>query len=271
MITLQKTSPYVNFDQFDIYSKTSKVALNQTYTTMALSDKLVLEEIENKNIIIDPFEKESLGTSSYDLRLGEWYYREQPITVQQIHQPRMRIFNPYNEKDTHRIWGKPVQARPLNETLPELFLGKTHVFNPEEEGIAKDGLIIMIAPGETVLAHTEEFIGGVNKLTTSMQTRSSHGRSFIGVCKCAGWGDVGYINRWTMEITNFSRYYAIPLVVGYRYAQMVFDPTGDILDKGYGESGKYQSGTLLEDIKKNWKPEMMLPQLYKDRDRNRER
>ncbi len=33
---------------------------------------------------------------------------------------------------------------------------------------------------------------------------------------------IGYINRWTMEITNNSRHYAIPLVVGRRVAQIVF-------------------------------------------------
>ncbi len=229
---------------------------------MALSDKLVLQEIENKNIIIDPFNPKDLGTSSYDLRLGEWYYREQPLRFKD--KPRNRFFNPYCEKDVHRVWGKPIKAKLFRETMPSL-----RYFDYLEEGIRETSLVILIEPGETILAHTREFIGGVNNITTSMQTRSSHGRSFIGVCKCAGWGDVGYINRWTMEITNFSRHYIIPLIVGYRYAQMVFDPTGDILDKGYGESGKYQSGNDLEKIKKTWRPEMMLPQLYKDRDKNR--
>jgi dCTP deaminase-like len=48
------------------------------------------------------------------------------------------------------------------------------------------------------------------------------GRNFIEVCKCAGWGDIGYTNRWTMEITNNSRHYSIPLVVGRRVAQIIF-------------------------------------------------
>ncbi len=239
---------------------------------MALSNKLVLEEIKNGNIIIDPFDEKDLSTSSYDLRLGAFYYREQPLKPGEEKHPRLRMFNPYREWDTHRVWGKPIQAQTLRETLPELYHdGQIDLFVEQEEGIQSDNLVIIIEPGETILAHTEEFIGGINKITTSMQTRSSHGRSFIGVCKCAGWGDVGYINRWTMEITNFSRYHAIPLVVGYRYAQMIFDPTGEILDKGYGETGKYQAGSNLEEIKKNWKPEMMLPQLHKDRDRNRKK
>jgi dCTP deaminase len=39
---------------------------------MILSDKKILEEIEAKNIIIKPFDIESLGTNSYDVHLGKW-------------------------------------------------------------------------------------------------------------------------------------------------------------------------------------------------------
>ncbi|MDO8992134.1 dCTP deaminase [Daejeonella sp.] len=39
---------------------------------MILSDKLILEEIERGNIIIEPFKKECLGTNSYDVHLGKY-------------------------------------------------------------------------------------------------------------------------------------------------------------------------------------------------------
>ncbi|MFA5244928.1 MAG: dCTP deaminase [Pedobacter sp.] len=39
---------------------------------MILSDKLILEEIEKGNIIIEPFKKECLGTNSYDVHLGKY-------------------------------------------------------------------------------------------------------------------------------------------------------------------------------------------------------
>jgi dCTP deaminase len=39
---------------------------------MILSDKLILEEIERGNIIIEPFQKECLGTNSYDVHLGKY-------------------------------------------------------------------------------------------------------------------------------------------------------------------------------------------------------
>lgn len=39
---------------------------------MILSDKRILEEIENGNIIIEPFKPECLGTNSYDVHLGKY-------------------------------------------------------------------------------------------------------------------------------------------------------------------------------------------------------
>jgi dCTP deaminase len=39
---------------------------------LILSDKQILEEIEKKNIIIEPFSREHLGTNSYDVHLGKW-------------------------------------------------------------------------------------------------------------------------------------------------------------------------------------------------------
>ncbi len=39
---------------------------------MILSDKQILEEINNKNIVIEPFSRENLGSNSYDVHLGKW-------------------------------------------------------------------------------------------------------------------------------------------------------------------------------------------------------
>ena len=39
---------------------------------MILSDKKILEEIKNKNIVIEPYDRECLGTNSYDVHLGKW-------------------------------------------------------------------------------------------------------------------------------------------------------------------------------------------------------
>jgi dCTP deaminase len=227
------------------------------------SDKEILNGIHARDIVIDPFSMPNLGTSSYDVRLGEWYYREQkPIEQdQQLLFDRFGFgpawYNIYDFEEVDRVWGKACKAELFSIKKPGDFTG-----------IKPDDSVIWIDPGETILAHTEEYIGGKNHITTMMKARSSFGRNFIEICKCAGWGDVGYINRWTMEITNNSRYYSIPLVVGRRIAQLIFFETGPILNskKDYAADGKYQSHTDLAALRASWRPDMMLPKLYNDRE-----
>lgn len=223
-----------------------------------LSDADILHEIIAGNVIVDPFNMSNLGTCSYDVRLGEYYFEEQKPQRDRL-VPRLvpDIFNPYDEEHVQKVWGS---APKMAQSISDVFFGR------ELNGVADNDSIILLSPGETILAHTEEFIGGRVNITTKMQARSSMGRSFIEVCKCAGMGDVGYFNRWTMEITNNSRYYTIPLVVGRRIAQIVFYYTGPIRNVDYAANGKYQQEVTLSDIIASWTPMMMLPKLYRDRE-----
>ena len=225
---------------------------DQTSKTSLLSDKSILEYMSSGKVIIEPFIRSNLNTSSYDVTLGKYYYREQKPNNTD------NIYNPYSEKMVKRIWGEPSEAKKASDWSKETGI--------QLEGIDEEDEIIWIGPGDTILAHTNEFIGGRNTVTTMMKARSSLGRNFIEVCKCAGWGDVGYVNRWTMEITNNSRYFHIPLVVGRRVAQIVFFDTDGILDESYEQSGKYQQTSDVNELKDTWNPSCMLPKMYNDRE-----
>ena len=223
---------------------------------MALSDKRILEAMKTGDVVIEPFIRSNLSTSSHDVTLGEFFFREKAPALLE------NVYNIYDRAHVERIWGtKAERALTAREIFKE--------YKKSISNIRPDDRIIMIGPGETILAHTNEFIGGRNHVTTMMKARSSLGRSFIAVCKCAGWGDVGYVNRWTMEITNHSTHYHVPLVVGGRIAQIVFFETGEILSRDYAASGKYQTRASLAEVKKAWKPTDMLPRLYLDRERKR--
>jgi len=218
-----------------------------------LSDSDIFEELKKGDVIIHPLIKENVNTSSVDVRLGEWYFREQHPAESSV------LYSPWNRVDVERVWGKPQKAEKASEVFK-----KQKIVIPDD--IHKNDLVILLSPGETILAHTIEYIGGKNNITTMMKARSSVGRNFIEVCKCAGWGDVGYTNRWTMEITNNSRHYVIPLVVGRRVAQIVFFKTGKIKNEDYTKSGKYQTKSNLKDMIKSWKPADMLPKMWKDKE-----
>jgi dCTP deaminase len=187
---------------------------------MLLSDRRILEEMERGNVIIEPFDQAQLGTNSYDVRLGEWYFEPNR---------NLQVVDFTREEDTRAFWGEPRQA---------------------EHGI------VAIRPGDTILCHTREAVGGCNGFTTSMRARSSIGRSCLSVCKCAGVGDVGYIARWTMEITNHS-HATIVLPVGMRVAQILFYEVGPTLKMYTGKYGQQSAP---------WSPLDMLPKLYNDRD-----
>lgn len=217
------------------------------------SNTEILADFESGNIVIEPFNQAHVNGSSYDVLLGEYFYKSGSEEAD-------RLYNPYSESDVARHFGAVMRAQPLREHSHIMNkLGITNI-----ENIPDDHPVIILRPHERILAHTHEFIG-IKKGTTSMQARSTTGRNGIVVCMDAGWGDPGYINRWTMEIKNHNEQYAV-LPVGIRVAQIVFHHTGEVTSEYSQLSGKYQSSRSddLGIIKTSWKPSDMLPKAYKD-------
>jgi len=226
-----------------------------------LSRTAIFSCLQAKEIVIDPFRPENVGTNSYDVTLGEYYWREQNGDSAGL--PALRVaeylYNPYDEDHVQKLWNLE-RAQPAERVLAsQLGRGLLKNIRPKDQ-------VILIRPQEAILAHTLEFIGGCsNDVTTMMKARSSAGRNFLEVARCAGLGDISYCNRWTLEVTNNSRFNTIPLVVGRRIGQVVFFKTDPLeeTDPGYISKGKYQSATI-EETKANWKPEDMLPKMYLD-------
>jgi dCTP deaminase len=111
---------------------------------MALSDRKILEFMESGDIVIDPFRRDHLATSSYDVTLGEWFFREQP--PEYTHS----IFNIWSQAHMEHVWG----ARKVERAVPAHQALRKYNFD-WDEGINSNDLLIMLRPGETILAHTQ--------------------------------------------------------------------------------------------------------------------
>lgn len=217
---------------------------------MLLSKPAIERHIAAGNITVDPLDERNIGSAQIDVTLGQYFYRQPD---------NLSFYNPYDESYVRASWK-------LESAVSQRVL-KERGYDPIA-GVGLDEEFIAIQPGEMILAHTEEFIGGsCNFITTKMQARSTIGRNFLTVCACAGQGDVNFFNRWTFEIHNRHRTAVIHLVRGRRIGQILFHQVEPVADKDtYDKTGKYQAGATLAELRANWKPEDMLPKMWLDRE-----
>ena len=212
------------------------------YPPIASADSSMLSCTEIRaalgtDVIIVPFREDQLQPNSYDIRLGEHFYVERH---EGCVPPKYNVYDPEHVAATWGYVHPPVQT----------------------EGPFAGRRVLWLAPGERVLGHSEEYIGGRNTVTTMIKTRSSLGRSGLSTCLCAGSGDVGFVNRWALEISNHLKNHAIPLVIGERVAQMLFLRTGPCA-RPY--TGQYQAaGASVEELIAAWTPDVMLPRIRLD-------
>lgn len=209
------------------------------------------QAIKDGHIIFHPYQPEHINGSSVDVTLGGWFYRTDKKSSEST-------YNPFNKAEVERYFGKAQQAIRHQDWCAQ-------TGNQPLSNIPAEHLIIVLEPNERILAHTQEFIGILPPGTTSMQSRSTWGRNGVAVCFDAGWGDPGYINRWTMEIRNLNQRHSVVLPVGERIAQIVFMHTGEVNGSYDKLSGKYASSTSLDELIANWTPLQMLPRAWKDK------
>ena len=183
-----------------------------------LSGKGITESVfGDGNIVIIPFKDEQVQPNGYDLTIGPWVIR----------------YKAYGRKRRTTI-------QLDNIDMKQVFA--------EPDRVLSD---IIFRPMERILCHTQEIIGTKDKYVMQISTRSTLARLGIDVCGSAGFGDVGFVNKWTLELQNNTDS-PIAVPVGARVAQAYFEEV--VGDTEIKYTGKYnQEGYGL------WKPEDMLP------------
>lgn len=211
-----------------------------------LVDFQIKSRLKRGSIVIEPFQERNLSVNSYDLTLGNYFWRQRS-------RHRLRMFG-----------GPAFVFDPTVDDIRSVY----DLFDADEY----ESNSIVLDPGERVLGHTVEFAGGtvssVNQdgnggvlsaqaTNSYLHSTSTAARVHVSACMCAGLGDVGYVNRWTLEITNHADYKQ-RLHAGSIICQLVFVSTA-VPERLYTQVGRYQTETRLKKLMADWSPEDMLP------------
>ncbi len=197
----------------------------------ALQDGAII--IRAQGLTSDEIERR-IGVNSFDVSLGRFLWRRQSL-IRQLDEKLLR-------------------------TTGRIELNAESLYAPRYE--RADGHVVL-GPYEKILGVTHEFIGGTVAADGSyavlahMHAKSSTGRYGITTNLCAGFGDVGFINRWAMEIANLDPI-TKRIPVGMLIAQIEFTRVG-VPERLYGDRGTYQQGQDIEAIMQQWHPRQMLP------------
>lgn len=187
---------------------------------MILSDKDIRRSMFMKQIVIEPFRPECLGSNSYDVHLGDTlaFYERSAVGNTGSDGAGVTVLDAKKEH--------PITYIPL----------------PEE------GLVLL--PGILYLGSTEEYTE-THDLVPWIDGKSSVGRLGINIHATAGRGDAGFCNHWTLEI-----YCVQPVRVykGMPIGQLTYFETGKI-DIPYNKkkSAKYSGVSPLPVASAMWK------------------
>lgn len=220
------------------------------------SNREIRAAINDDTIVCTPFNDAHVAEASLDITLGYYFYKQE-------YSDDHSVYNPFDESDVKRYFKGPLKAMPHKQWCQE---NDQTLF----DNIPTDHPIIVLRPGERILAHTHEFVGiRASGGACEIRSRSSWGRNGVAVCFDAGWIDPGYINRITLEIYNLNKHESVVLPVGERIGQIIFHHTGPIdgsyeLGRDGVHSGKYQHTSDLDNLIRDWRPTMLLPRSFKD-------
>ena len=199
-----------------------------------LGSKGIEKAIDKGYIFIYPYIKEHINPNSVDLTLGNWFIRqnETKSTISLI-----------SDTDEQNIWDEPQ--------------------------FVMDNQLFTIRPHEFILAHTREIAGAYTKYTTLLKARSTLARCGIEICCSAGFGDVGFVNHWALEIKNQTNKH-IYLQPQMRVCQLAFfkiegedkyNPYHGSYVQRFDARNGIEQNLFIEENEKVWSPYDIIPKL----------
>jgi dCTP deaminase len=187
-----------------------------------LTDDAILEEMEQGYIKISPFERMHLGTNSVDLTLD----------------PKMLIYDLFDEPAPDDYPAPTLDCRRKNQATKEIII--------PEWGF-------VLEPNKVYVASTVERTETLRHVP-KLEGKSSLGRLGLFIHVTAGYGDVGFVGTWTLELVAVQpiRIYPNMKICQISYHTIVGTPRVLYGDKG---DSKYnnQDGATASRYHKNFK------------------
>lgn len=181
---------------------------------MIFTGSLIKEHIRNGTIICEPLVLNNIGTNSIDVTLGSEV----------------------------KILGDKNGLMPTIDGCVNPYIKQFHTdvdFHKDEKGV-----YFIAEPNQLYIAHTNERVGSLIDVPV-MEGKSSLGRLGVFIHVTAGFGDIGFIGTWTLEIVVVKR---TRLYVGMKIAQIGFHKSVGDIDLPYNKKpdAKYhnQSGAI---------------------------
>lgn len=168
----------------------------------------IIKQIAFGNIEIDPLDYRRVGANSVDLTLGD----------------TLLVYEPDSVGEVALDMAKPPKT--------------------EEIKIPKEGF--WLCPGKLYLGVTRERAGS-KKYATQIAGRSSTGRLGLWVHVTAGFGDVGFVGHWTLELTTVHMLKVYP---GAAICQIAFQQT---VGARQAYSGRYDQSAPMPVASRLWK------------------
>lgn len=107
--------------------------------------------------------------------------------------------------------------------------------------VQRTASMFTLAPGDTVLASTEQVVTLPRNIAARFEGKSSLGRIFLTTHTTAGFIDPGFTGRIVLELRNDSSS-TIVLHAGMAIGQLCFMPLAELPEHVYGECGNHYQG-----------------------------
>ena len=187
-----------------------------------LSGLEIYKEVQNGNIKIDPFCESRINPNSYNLCLDRHLKIYTPKKTAMYHDKFISGINEWDYYYPHNG----------NIDCGCAYLDMHAKDETEDLYIGDDGIILL--PNNLYLGSTIEHTW-TNKYVPMIEGRSSVGRKGMTIHVTAGFGDIGFNGKWTLEITVVH-----PLKVYYNDEVCQISYLTVTGDTSYQYNGRYQ-------------------------------